>query len=121
MSRASLLAIAGLFVALRAGPASGRVAFVCTVTNRLPDYAIFQPSTDDTRVFTITADLLEERSSGTSVIRQWTIVANQPAQIMAISGPPAMDTLLIDPLGKTFAESGLNKQARGYCEINDLP
>ncbi|MEJ1977077.1 MAG: hypothetical protein WDN49_14155 [Acetobacteraceae bacterium] len=106
---------------LHAGPAWARDTLVCIVTDRLPDRAVFETGSEDTRLFTVTAALLEERLSGTSIVRRWTIVADGPAQLVATSFPPATETLLINHDGNTFAESGLNTQVRGYCQTNDLP
>jgi hypothetical protein len=121
VNRSIGLAAIGLFALLHAGPALARNALVCTVTNRLPDHAFFSPGANDTRIFTITAELVEERASGTSLIRQWAVVSSDPIQLRATVLGPAPDTLIIDWRGNTFAESGVNRQVRGYCRINDLP
>jgi len=121
MNRSIGLVITGLFALLHMGPALARDALVCTVTNRLPDHAFLSPDVDDTRIFTITAELVEERGSGTSLIRQWAVVEDDPTELRAAGLSPVTDMLIIDRRGNTFVESGLNGQMRGYCRINDLP
>ncbi len=121
MNRSLWLAAAGLLALLPTAPAAARNALVCTVTNRLPDYATLMPSPKDTRVFFITAELVEEHGSGTSAVRQWSVVADRPAQLLAASLPPGNETLTIDRRGNTFVESGINHQLRGYCQPNELP
>ncbi len=121
MNRSIWLAAVGLLALLLAGPAAARGALVCTVTNRLPDYATIMPGPNDVRIFFITAELVEEHSSGTSIVRQWGVVADRPAQLLATSLPPGNETLTIDRRGNTFVESGINRQLRGYCQPNDLP
>ncbi len=121
MNRSMWLPAAGLLALLLAGPAAARDALVCTVTNRLPDYATIMPGANDVRIFFITAQLVEEHGSGTSFVRLWDVVADRPVQLLATSLPPGNETLTIDRQGNTFVESGINRQVRGYCQPNDLP
>ncbi len=115
------MAIAALLLLLSAGPASARDSLVCIVTNRLAQHATFESNGDSIRIFTVTPALVEERQSGTSVIRLWNVVADRPAQLLAIGVARDTDTLTIDPQEKTFVETNLTVQTRGYCETNDLP
>ena len=105
---------------LLAAPAVARPALVCRVTARIPYTVNLGPGPDSTRIFTQTADLLEERRSGTSIIRRWAVIADTPDQLVAVDLPHTL-TLTIDFPGGTFAESGVEVQRRGYCRANELP
>lgn len=116
MTRASWI----VALCLLAAPAVARPALVCRVTARIPYSVNISPGADSTRIFTQTADLLEERRSGTSVIRRWAVIADTPDQLIAVD-PARTLKLTIDFPGGLFAESGIEVQRRGYCRANELP
>lgn len=93
---------------------------MCQVSARVPYSTANRPGYNDIRVFTQNYGLVEERRSGTSAVRQWTVIGDSPDQIVA-SDPSRAATLIIDWPGATFAESGLARQQRGYCRMNELP
>ena len=103
-----------------AAPALARPSLVCQIAARVPYTSAIKPGFDNTRIFTQTSGLMEERRSGTSVMYRWTVIADTPEQVVAVD-PARMLTLTIDRPGSTFAESGVEVQRRGYCRMNDLP
>jgi hypothetical protein len=105
---------------LLASPAIANPSFVCGIAARVPYTAAIKPGFDNTRVFTQTADLIEERRSGNSVTYHWTVIADTPEQVVAIDEGRNL-TLILDRAGPSFAESGVRVQRRGYCHMNDLP
>jgi hypothetical protein len=105
---------------LLTAPALARPSLVCRIAARIPYTSAIKPGFDNTRIFTQTAGLVEERRSGNSVIYRWTVIADTPDQVVAVD-PARMLTLTIDRPGATFAESGVQVQRRGYCHMNDLP
>jgi hypothetical protein len=109
-----------LLMGLLAVQAVARPSLVCRVTARVPFVAARPPGLYSSRIFVQSADLLEERRSGTSLVRKWIVISDTPDQLVAVD-PNRSTTLLIDRPGNTFAESGVQVQQRGYCRINDLP
>ena len=103
-----------------AAPVAARPTLVCRITAWIPYTSAIKPGFDNTRVFTQDAALVEERQSGNAVVRRWTVIADTPAQLVAIDTGRRL-TLTIDRPGNRFAESGVMFQRRGYCTANDLP
>jgi hypothetical protein len=112
-----------LLLAILAGavtPALAKPSLVCQIAARVPYTSAIRPGFDNTRIFTQSSGLVEERRSGNSVVYRWTVVADTPEQVVAIDEARSL-TLTIDLPGATFAESGVQVQRRGYCQMNDLP
>ena len=101
-------------------PTLSRESLVCRVTARVPYRAAIGPGADSSRIFTQNAALLEERRSGSSIVRRWIVIADTPEQLVAVN-PDASLTLLVNRPGGSFSESGVEVQRRGYCRINELP
>ena len=120
MAAMDRLLLAACLLAAVAAPAAARPTLVCRVAARTPFNAAIGPGSRSTRIFIQTALLVEERFSGTSRVRQWTVVADTPDQLVAVD-PAAGATLVIDRPGNSFAESGVQAQVRGHCLPNDLP
>ena len=107
-------------LSLLATPAGARETLVCQIAARIPYTSDIRTGFDNTRLFTQTAGLVEERRSGNAVLYRWTVIIDTPEQMVAVDEGRAL-TLIIDRPGFTFAESGLRVQRRGYCHMNDLP
>ena len=74
-----------------AAPVAARPTLVCRITAWIPYTSAIKPGFDNTRVFTQDAALVEERQSGNAVVRRWTVIADTPAQLVAIDTGAAAD------------------------------
>ena len=101
-------------------PSVSRESLVCRVTARVPYRAAISPDADSSRIFTQNATVLEERRSGSSIVRRWFVVADTPDQLVAVNADASL-TLLVNRPGGSFSESGVEVQRRGYCRLNELP